>query len=678
MAWCRNAVGDGLLVLEIMTDPRLDFAQREKSPLAPAGAAARRRGGPATRLLGAALILIACVGVTGSSESQSLPPSPLRLAQAAPAAPEPAGAEFVQGDNWALIIGINEYPNLPPGKQLLAAKPGAEGIVRVLRNRYGFAREQIKTLYDGQATRGGIVRQLRDLRQTAGENDSVIVYFGGHCQADPGSKDVWWLPSDAQEDDVTSLLSLNDLPAILGGIPARHIYLIADSCIADDMVGVSRIAGSPTVREAYQKRSRWVLSSGTIFPAPEGGQRRAVPSVFTAALLKELDGSQDAYLTPMHLVTLFTKQLPAAAIQSLKNGPIAGAGDDGGQFIFRLEGATPPAAEIRVPSLEDPRLASLRQQVEATKQLGGLPEEIRNQAVAALQGKIDGIEKEIQAKKDAEARRLEEQRQAGLRAQQAQQGGTVVEARLTRPAVPPPTIAPPKPEDLTPMVPIPAGEFVMGSGPRDGLADETPQKRITLDAYSLDKFETTVGRYARFLQASGADSPEYWNLVSLENDAELPVVGVDWDQAQAYCKWAGKRLPTEAEWEKAARGTDGRKHPWGNEGPTPQVANFGKGGTFGYSKSLSKVGSYESGKSPYGVYDMIGNVWEWVADWYDKGYYQNAPEKNPKGPEKGEFRVIRGGSWAKVPLVVRAAGRNRAASSSQTTSIGFRCAKDGS
>ena len=127
----------------------------------------------------------------------------------------------------------------------------------------------------------------------------------------------------------------------------------------------------------------------------------------------------------------------------------------------------------------------------------------------------------------------------------------------------------------------------MGSGPRDGLADETPQRRITLDAYSIDKFDTTVGRYAKFLQASGADSPEYWNLVNLESDADLPVVGVDWDQAQAYCKWAGKRLPTEAEWEKAARGTDGRKHPWGNEGPTPQYANFGKGGTFGYSKSLT-------------------------------------------------------------------------------------------
>ncbi|HYL81661.1 MAG TPA: formylglycine-generating enzyme family protein, partial [Candidatus Acidoferrum sp.] len=277
-------------------------------------------------------------------------------------------------------------------------------------------------------------------------------------------------------------------------------------------------------------------------------------------------------------------------------------------------------------------------------------------------------EKRLVAVREEEAKR-----QAAL---QAQPPNPLV-ARLPSTTVPRPAPVGPRPEDLTPMAAIPAGEFVMGSTPRDGNPDETPQRKVILDAFQIDKYETTVGRYAKFLQATGQDPPEYWNLANPATDGDLPVVGVDWDQAQAYCQWAGKRLPTEAEWEKAARGTDGRKHPWGNEGPTPQLANYGKGGSFGYSKSLDKVGNYESGKSPYGVYDMIGNVWEWVADWYDKGYYQNAPEKSPKGPEKGEFKVIRGGSWAKVPLVVRAAGRNRAAPSSQTTSIGFRCAKEG-
>jgi formylglycine-generating enzyme required for sulfatase activity len=621
-----------------------------------------------------AFVLGLTIGLSRLGESQTAPPRPFTLAQAAPGAGQ-AGADFVQGDYWALVIGVNEYPNLPPGKQLMAARPGADGLVRVLRSRYGFAREQIKTLYDSQATRGGIVRQLRDLRQTAGQDDSIIIYFAGHCQADTQSKDVWWLPSDAQEDDVTSYLSLSDLPAILGGIPARHLFLVADSCVPDEMVGVNRIVGTPTVQEVYQKRSRWLLSSGSVFPVPEGGQRRAVPSAFTATLLKNLEENQGAYLTPPHLIALLAKQLPAAAIQAMKSGPIAGVGDDAGLFSFRLDGAT-PTPDLRVPSLEDPRLASLRGQIEATERLVDLPQDVRNAAAASLKGKLEAIEKEIQAKKDAEARRAEEQRLAALRAQQPQQGGPTLEARVTKPVVPPPTVGPPKPEDLTPMIPIPAGEFLIGST-TGGNPDEMPQRRVTLDAFSIDKFETTVGRFAKFLQASGADAPEYWNMVNVQTDGEFPVVGVDWDQAQAYCKWAGKRLPTEAEWEKAARGTDGRMYPWGNTGQPQQMANLGKGGTFGYGKSLTKVGNYESGKSPFGVYDMIGNVWEWVADWYDKSSYQGMPDKNPKGPEKGEQKVIRGGSWARVPLVSRAAARNRAAASSQTTSIGFRCAKDG-
>jgi len=252
-----------------------------------------------------------------------------------------------------------------------------------------------------------------------------------------------------------------------------------------------------------------------------------------------------------------------------------------------------------------------------------------------------------------------------------------VVARVTPPAIPKPPVVGPRLEDLTQMVLIPAGEFLMGSGPRDGNPDEMPQRKVFLNAFHIDKYSTTVGRFAKYLEATGADPPEYWNMVNVTADADYPVVGVDWDQAQAYCKWAGKRLPTEAEWEKAARGMDGRKHPWGNDPPSPQFANVGRGGTFGYTKSLEKVGTYEAGKSPYGVYEMIGNVWQWMADWYDRSYYQNAPEKNPKGPEKGEFKVIRGGSWAKVPLVVRVAARHRAAPTSQTTSIGFRCAKDG-
>jgi formylglycine-generating enzyme required for sulfatase activity len=223
----------------------------------------------------------------------------------------------------------------------------------------------------------------------------------------------------------------------------------------------------------------------------------------------------------------------------------------------------------------------------------------------------------------------------------------------------------------TPMALVPAGEFTMGS---TMSPDEMPVHRVDLNAFYMDKYHVTVGQYAKYLEATGMEAPPEWDIMNQTQHQKRPVVNVSWFDAASYCKWAGKRLPTEAEWEKAARGTDGRLYPWGNEAPTRLHANFGKK-QWANHMALVPVGMFEMGKSPYGIYDMAGNAWEWVNDWYDHDYYKKSPTKNPQGPAKGKSKVVRGGNWLYVQEFLRSSFRFNAEPSGRQFGYGFRCAK---
>lgn len=219
-----------------------------------------------------------------------------------------------------------------------------------------------------------------------------------------------------------------------------------------------------------------------------------------------------------------------------------------------------------------------------------------------------------------------------------------------------------------PMVAIPAGEFTMGSD----VEDERPAHAVSVEAFEIDVFEVTNEAFARFVEETGyvtdaekAGDSMSWKVYA-EGKPSHPVVKVSWNDAKAYCEWAGKRLPTEAEWEKAARGTDARTYPWGNEWDETK-ANTKEAGYRG----TTIVGSFPDGASPYGVMDMAGNVAEWTADWY-KAY----PGSDYQSPYFGEkYKVIRGGGWFSDKELVRTTERSASSVTLANDDVGFRCAK---
>ena len=225
------------------------------------------------------------------------------------------------------------------------------------------------------------------------------------------------------------------------------------------------------------------------------------------------------------------------------------------------------------------------------------------------------------------------------------------------------------------MVLIPAGPFIRGTD--QGGFDEQPQRTLYLSGFMIDKYETTNSQYAGFVAATGhrksAPPSRYAKNMTRMRGVNQPVVYVSWDDAHAYCAWKGKRLPTEAEWEKAMRGLNGRLWPWGNV-EVASAANWGR--VDDVFEVTAPVGRFRSDESPFGVMDGAGNVMEWVDDWYQENAYRDAAESNPRSPEHGTYKVLRGAGYTSSGSDLRITSRSKMVPDFRDETIGFRCAQD--
>jgi len=611
--------------------------------------------------------------------------------------PVPGGGEqALAGESWAVLIGINRYqhPRIP---KLRYAVNDAQAVERALLAQ-GFRQDRILTLTDEKATKAAIERLLGDqLRQQVGANDRLLVFFAGHGKTDQlrsGEEEGFLIPVDGDPNQLFSTaISMTALRQISDRLTAKHILYIVDACYSGYAI-YNRSIADDLLEEMVKKPAIQILTAGR---QQDEAQERAGHGVFTEVLVRGLSGdafAQGRSWLALEELGLWLKQRVFAE-SNKKQLPQYGNLSGEGQFVFRKAG---------------PAVGSL-----------------------AVTGKIPDVEVWLGDRKLGETTRggtlLAPDLPAGTYQLKARKPGhpdwtrtvDVGAGQRVDLAIGFEELGYPKEivgEDGAEMVLIPPGEFWMGNTP-EGLEavrdfckqnpklivctdgryerDEVPRRRVTLDAFYLDRFEVRNAQFAGFVRATGHRTlaevrrealvwrleggrtqparvaNAYWRWPSGPGstaEPTHPVVQVSWNDAAAYCKWAGKRLPTEAEWEKAARGPDGSRYPWGDAWDATR-ANSGA-----MVRRTTPVGSYPQGASPYGVQDMAGNVREWVADWYAEDYYKRGPTRNPLGPETGEFRVLRGSSWIDHFTSVRTTHRLPIDPAISTNTTGFRCTRD--
>jgi formylglycine-generating enzyme required for sulfatase activity len=632
----------------------------------------------------------------------------------------PASSSGFYADSWALVIGVNAYQKVSP--RLNYAVADARAIADALP-ALGFPKERTRVLLDGDATKAKIENVFyRDFAKV-GPNDRVFVYFAGHGQTLQvrGGEEGYLLPVDADGAalPLTALL-MEDMKRIANRLGAKHVFFALDACFSG--FALTRDATPTSATDVYLQTALrepvvQVLTAGRKGERAieEGGH-----GLFTRRLLDGLrlaDTEGRGFVTAGQLATWVEPRVVRDS--GGKMTPQYGKLDGEGQFVFVRPGAKiaavpPPAEPPRMQGKEEIRqefgtLALSARLPDVDVWLGDQKVWTSRPGAAYVLSNVPTGTHRLVARKDGHK---EWTREVQVAANQRAEIVIDIEALGPQKVI--------KGDDSAEMVLVPAGEFWMGSDQAEvaRFVDEckkarlpepicnqsgqhqTPRHRVHLDAFHIDRYEVTNALFERFVRATsyqttaeregksrvGRKKDDKWRLEDVNGASwrapsgpgssapnDHPVVLVSWDDADTYCRWAGKRLPTDAEWEKAARGTDGRSYPWGNTWDASRANGAVSVG------SARPVGSYAGGVSPYDAHDMAGNAGEWVADWFDENYYQRSPERNPRGPDSGTVRVVRGGSWlSAAPITFRVAYRYIDVSVVRRNDLGFRCAKEAS
>jgi formylglycine-generating enzyme len=604
------------------------------------------------------------------------------------------------------VIGIDRYGR---GWQPLGnAVSDAIGTATLFK-RLGF--EQVTApLLDDQATGRAILSLVKDGLMALGPEDSLVLFYAGHgCTrehrvGDNRVKIGYLIPADAEKESIATWIDLEEWLRAVSLLPAKHILVVLDACH-------SGIALAPRFKSRggqssqnmplsvlQSRRSRRIITSAldnqlVLDGGPEPGH-----SLFTSCLIQALtDGIQQpsGWVITGTALGLHLQQRVGSHSGSQQT-PDFGVFDldDRGEMVFpsvthcstSMDFAlTGPGASTAM-ALNDSRNgdSTHRWKWVVTRAASAML------VVALICYLIFSHESPLGDRHD-----ISNHPSIALKPE------LLEHATRSQPVQPPVRRCP------NDMVQVPAGTFQMGSPDGVGGVDEHPQHKVTLSTYCIDRTEVTVRAYAACVAAKGClaapltvnvsgysaeEAKTASQFCNRDDRPDHPINCVDWDQAVAYCTWAGKRLPTEAEWEYAARGNDSRAYPWGNEAPSAthlnacgtecvamvkRILNKEWQPMYGASdgwETTAPVGSFPKGASPFGALDMAGNVWEWTADWY--GEYSAGALTNPHGAATGTFRVDRGGGWIRYDLDdVRTTSRSKIIPSYRNRSVGFRCVR---